>query len=143
MTDKDITIQELRGRIAILESELKLHRRDEEANGDGSSDWWKEEMIFWRAKYLKDHPEHSNYDYVSTARENERMDGQIFIPPRPLNVRLLYKHKHDGIWFSKNGHAAYERGERPEMLIESKDDWVFVCNHHIARPILVPFFRKP
>lgn len=54
--DKDIEILRLRGEIQLLEKQI---------------DWFAAEQDFWRRKYLCEHPEHDNWDYVETALENE------------------------------------------------------------------------
>lgn len=68
MTNDQIEIQRLNGEIQI--------------NGR-CIDWWAEEMLFWRSKWLADHPEKATYDYVSTAREDEgdKVEILMFIPP--------------------------------------------------------------
>ena len=49
-------------------------------------------------------------------------------------MRLIYKEKHEGVWFSHNGHRAYENGERPRCLIEKTiGGWEPTVAHHIAR----------
>lgn len=60
MDDKDLEILRLRGEIELLATEL---------------DWWAKEQDFWRRKYLRDHPEHDNWDYVNAAREIEDKAG--------------------------------------------------------------------
>lgn len=64
MTDEQLEIQRLNGELELLTTERN---------------WWAEEMIYWRAKYLADHPEHNNPDYVKSARIDDPMDGQIFL----------------------------------------------------------------
>lgn len=61
---------------------------------------------------------------------------------------LLWRYFHEGIWFSKNGHKAYIRGEKPLLLWD--DDTILepTIKHHIAhqRPCytmeFVMFYRK-
>lgn len=48
-------------------------------------------------------------------------------------MRLLYKHCHEGIWFSQNGHAAYMRGEKPNFMWPEVFDFEATTEHHIAR----------
>ena len=48
-------------------------------------------------------------------------------------MKLLYIHQHEGFWFSKNGHKAYLRGERPGFMFEPGDRLEPTINHHIAR----------
>jgi hypothetical protein len=66
MTNDQIEINRLKGEL-VLEGK--------------AIEWWAEEMLFWRTKYLLEHPDQANYDYVSTAREDEKLDPFIFIPP--------------------------------------------------------------
>jgi hypothetical protein len=49
-------------------------------------------------------------------------------------MRLIYKDEHEGVWFSKNGHLAYMRGEKPGFLYHGEKNLQPVCVHHIARP---------
>lgn len=63
-TDDQIEVQRLNGEL-LLEGK--------------AIEWWAEEMLFWRTKYLRDHPEQANHDYVQTAREDEKLDPMIFI----------------------------------------------------------------
>lgn len=56
MDDKDLEILRLRGEILLLEKQV---------------DWFAAEQDFWRRKYLREHPERDNWDYVETARESE------------------------------------------------------------------------
>jgi len=67
-------------------------------------------------------------------------------------MRSIYVHEHEGVRFSKNGHAAYERGEKPQFLWKWSEygDLIPTCHHHIEvnhgkgqwkRP-LVMFYRK-
>lgn len=81
MSDKDIEIAALRGEVALLKDELRLLRNSQETHGadPDALSWWAEEMMFWRSKYLADHPEHHNAEYVHNARQNERRDVQIFV----------------------------------------------------------------
>lgn len=81
MIDQDIEIAALRGELSLLKDELRLLRNSQETHGADYEAlcWWAEEMMFWRAKYLKEHPECDNADYVRHARERERMDVKIFI----------------------------------------------------------------
>lgn len=70
-------------------------------------------------------------------------------------MRLIYKHEHEGIWFSNNGHTAYMRGERPARLLPEGHGWEPTIQHHIARKRtfprgdvqytreLVMFYRRP
>jgi hypothetical protein len=66
-------------------------------------------------------------------------------------MRLIYRHEHQGIWFSHNGHRAYEKGERPLcLLVHEWCDWEETAKHHIARRRgteytreLVMFYRNP
>lgn len=46
----------------------------------------------------------------------------------------LSKHKHEGVWFSKNGHRAYMRGEKPWWLwpLQDRSRLVKTCPHHIT-----------
>lgn len=60
LDDKDIEILRLRGEIQLVNAQV---------------DWFVAEMDFWRAKYLREHPDHDNWDYVQTARENEGEPG--------------------------------------------------------------------
>lgn len=63
--DKDLEIQRLNGELHLAESERE---------------WWAEEMLFWRTKFLKDHPDLATADYVHTAREEEGTDDvMIFV----------------------------------------------------------------
>jgi len=66
MNDDKLEIQRLCGELELLCRER---------------DWWAEEMLFWRTKYLQDHPEHESLDYVRSAREDENIDVMIFISP--------------------------------------------------------------
>lgn len=66
-------------------------------------------------------------------------------------MRLIYRHKHQGVWFSHNGHRAYENGERPDCCLPTEwHDWELTARHHIARKRgndytreLVQFYRNP
>lgn len=65
--------------------------------------------------------------------------------------KKLYKHRHEGIGFSKNGHAAYLRGEKPGCLWPESENQNLVQTeaHHIeigeppwlVRPCVM-FWRK-
>jgi len=47
-------------------------------------------------------------------------------------MKPLYKNYHEGYWFSKNGHKAYMRGEKPLFLwTADKDDLEETVAHHI------------
>lgn len=48
-------------------------------------------------------------------------------------MRLLYKHEHEGVWFSANGHRAYMRGEKPGFMWGTGKKLVPTVVHHIAR----------
>ena len=50
-------------------------------------------------------------------------------------MRLIYAHKHEGIWFSRNGHRAYMRGEKPLILWpeDAHHELVPTVAHHISR----------
>lgn len=63
-TDDQLEIQRLHGELALAASER---------------DWWAEEMLFWRTKYLREHPTLANHEYVRSAREEENLDPMIFI----------------------------------------------------------------
>lgn len=63
-TDDQIEVQRLSGEL-LLEGKC--------------IEWWAEEMLFWRTKYLLEHPEHANTDYVRNARQLEKLDPLIFI----------------------------------------------------------------
>jgi hypothetical protein len=80
MTDDQLEIQRLRGELAIAREELSMLRDSQETHGRDvdALTWWAEEMLFWRSKYLNEHPEHANKEYVRSARENERIDVKIF-----------------------------------------------------------------
>jgi hypothetical protein len=66
-------------------------------------------------------------------------------------MRLIYKDKHEGKWFSHNGHLAYLAGERPDCLLPPGHGWEPTTMHHIARlkgkddysRELVMFYRNP
>lgn len=65
MTDDQLEIQRLSGELHLASTER---------------DWWAEEMLFWRTKFLKDHPNLATHDYVQSAREEEGSDDvMIFI----------------------------------------------------------------
>jgi hypothetical protein len=65
-------------------------------------------------------------------------------------MRLIFKHEHEGVFFSHNGHRAFLRGEKPGFMFQKENKLVPVCVHHIARPYgenkytreLVMFYRK-
>ena len=62
---------------------------------------------------------------------------------RPNNkMRQLYTHQHEGIRFSKNGHAAYQRGEKPVMLWTAGDELEQTQLHHIETGV-PPFCKRP
>lgn len=63
-TDDQLEVQRLHGEQHIATNTIE---------------WWAEEMLFWRTKYLRDHPEHANFDYVQTARETEKIDPLLFL----------------------------------------------------------------
>lgn len=48
-------------------------------------------------------------------------------------MRLLYKFQARGVYFSKNGAKAFQRGEMPSVLIAEADRGRATGNHHIAR----------
>jgi hypothetical protein len=54
-------------KIAVLEGEKELYHDE--------IGWWAKELDFWRAKYLREHPEHDNWEYVATARKKEEAAG--------------------------------------------------------------------
>jgi hypothetical protein len=45
--------------------------REENAKLRESLEWFANEQDFWRSKFLKEHPECDNWEYVENARENE------------------------------------------------------------------------
>jgi hypothetical protein len=57
-------------------------------------------------------------------------------------MRLIYKHQHEGIWYSHNGHEAYLKGERPLILWDKKEHIVFTHQHHIARKLTTGYTRE-
>lgn len=65
-------------------------------------------------------------------------------------MKLLYKFQAEGVWFSKNGTAAYRRGEKPRFLWPDGASLKMTEPHHIAREIgagrytreLVQFYRE-
>lgn len=65
-------------------------------------------------------------------------------------MKLLYSDVHEGVYFSKNGQAAYLRGEKPRFMWPESAKVVETVAHHIARPIagrgysreLVMFYRS-
>lgn len=61
MSDEQIMIQELRGEILLLQDNAAL-------------DWAMAEMDFWRAKYLREHPEMDTWEKIETARQNATDD---------------------------------------------------------------------
>ena len=63
-TDDQLEVQRLNGELVIQGRAI---------------DWWAEEMLFWRTKYLLEHPEQATEDYVRNAREDEGLDPMIFI----------------------------------------------------------------
>lgn len=81
MSDHEIEIAALRGEIELLKTEVRLLRDDEEAriHGDEHRHWWAEEMLFWRTKYLLDHPDQATKEYVRNARQIERIDVKVFL----------------------------------------------------------------
>lgn len=54
-------------KIAMLEGEMELHHAE--------IGWWAAELDFWRCKYLREHPEHDNWEYVRNARKDEEERG--------------------------------------------------------------------
>lgn len=65
-------------------------------------------------------------------------------------MKQLYKHEHEGLRFSHNGHAAYLRGEKPRWMWKDEEVEETVA-HHIewgtdrernVRRALVMFYRK-
>lgn len=52
---------------AVLEGEQELHHDE--------LGWWAAELDFWRCKFLKEHPELDNWEYVQNARKNEEGRG--------------------------------------------------------------------
>jgi hypothetical protein len=38
---------------------------------EASRDWFAKEQDFWRAKFLKEHPEKNNWEYVESAQSKE------------------------------------------------------------------------
>jgi hypothetical protein len=49
-------------------------------------------------------------------------------------MRLIYKHQHEGVWFSRNGQRAYLRGEKPAQLWRVPVDQLeATAKHHITR----------
>lgn len=48
-------------------------------------------------------------------------------------MRLLYTFRHEGVWFSRNGEKAYQRGEKPRFLWPADADLTPTVPHHIAR----------
>lgn len=62
------------------DQDLEIHRLKGELLIEGRTlEWWAEEMLFWRTKYLMEHPEHNNETYVRTAREDEKIDPWMFL----------------------------------------------------------------
>lgn len=60
MDDKDLEILRLKGEIEIIKAEF-----------ENKIAWWAGEQDFWRRKYLSEHPENDNWDYVESAKEME------------------------------------------------------------------------
>jgi hypothetical protein len=48
-------------------------------------------------------------------------------------MRLRLKFKAEEIWFSKNGAAAYRRGERPKFMFPEGAEIEPTITHHIQR----------
>ncbi len=48
-------------------------------------------------------------------------------------MRLIYKHKHEGLFFSHRGHKAYLRGEKPKELWPADAKLKETEVHHIGR----------
>ncbi len=64
------------------DDQLEIQRLNGELQLEGKCiEWWAEEMLFWRTKYLLEHPQQANFDYVSTAREDEKIDPMMFLGP--------------------------------------------------------------
>lgn len=62
------------------DDQIEIQRLNGERHLDGKCiEWWAEEMLFWRTKYLQEHPNLANTDYVRNAREDEKLDPMIFI----------------------------------------------------------------
>jgi hypothetical protein len=65
-------------------------------------------------------------------------------------MKPLYHHEHEGLFFSKNGHLAYLRGEKPAHLLPYVATLEPTTYHHIEIPHgprcrlrrLVMFYRK-
>jgi len=81
MDDRGLEIQRLQGEIQLLKNEIALLRPKEDAGTivPGQVDWWAEEMLFWRTKYLREHPERANKEYILNARADERLDVILFV----------------------------------------------------------------
>lgn len=68
MNQSDLQIAELEGQILLLNEEVDYLNE--------SRKWFYEEMYFWRKKYLREHPEFDNHDYIECARQiEENEDG--------------------------------------------------------------------
>ena len=65
-------------------------------------------------------------------------------------MKPLYKHEHEGLWFSRNGHRAYMLGEKPKSLWLDGTPIEPTVAHHIeirdgrfqCRRKLVMFYRR-
>lgn len=65
-------------------------------------------------------------------------------------MKPLYKHEHEGLWFSRNGHRAYMLGEKPKSLWPTGTPIEPTVAHHIeirdgrfqCRRKLVMFYRR-
>lgn len=81
MDNRDLEIMRLKGEVQLLEEELARLRPKEGADDllPGQLDWWAEEMMFWRTKWLLEHPERQNLEYVQNARLDERIDVMLFV----------------------------------------------------------------
>jgi len=51
-------------------------------------------------------------------------------------VRLIYKHKHEDVWFSHNGDRAYLRGEKPIFMWPEGVQLEPTALHHISRNVV-------
>jgi hypothetical protein len=49
-----------------------------------------------------------------------------------MTMKVVYKHVHEGIYFSHNGHAAYLKGEKPFFMWPKDAQIEATCQHHIG-----------
>lgn len=89
------------------------------------------------------HGDITKYNYGSAGKRIAALLAASY------KMKPLYKHEHDGVWFSRNGHRAYLLGEKPKQMWPPDAILEPTVAHHVeirsggfsVRRKLVMFYR--